>query len=38
MVLHYLKEKKIYRTDEGLDRASKFGRIRWTLRNRKSVS
>jgi hypothetical protein len=30
-------QKKIYRTDEGLDRATTFGRIRWYLRNVKDV-
>jgi hypothetical protein len=32
------EQKRIYRTDEGLDRASRFGRIRWTQRNRKTIS
>jgi hypothetical protein len=28
------RQKKIYRTDEGLDRATTFGRIRWHCRIR----
>jgi len=28
-------QKRIYRTDRGLDRATKLGQIRWTERNRK---
>jgi hypothetical protein len=31
------EQKRIYRTNEWLDKASKFGRIRWTQRNRKTI-
>jgi hypothetical protein len=31
------EQKRIYRANEWLDRALKFGRIRWTQRNKKTI-